>query len=109
MANVNPGESGYTIAALGARAMDVALTTPNFTQSVFESSVAGGSLYAPFLIANGDLDNFNSREVYFAFGVANADGVEHIRFNNGAIEFEDLFGGGDMDFNDMVVEFAVVA
>ena len=109
LANVNPGESGYTIAALGARAVDVALTTLNLTQSVFESSVAGGSLYAPFLIANGDLDNFNSREVYFAFGAANADGVEHIRFNNGAIEFEDLFGGGDNDFNDMVVQFEVIA
>ncbi len=109
MADVNPGDSGYTSAALGARAMDVALTTPNFTQSVFESSVAGGSLYAPFLIANGNLDSFTSREVYFAFGAANADGVEHIRFNNGALEFEDLFGGGDNDFNDVVVEFAVVA
>jgi 2',3'-cyclic-nucleotide 2'-phosphodiesterase (5'-nucleotidase family) len=109
MADVNPGESGYTSAALDARAMDVALTTPNGSESVFESTVAGGSLYAPFLIANGNLNSFNSREVYFAFGAANADGVEHIRFANGALEFEDLFGGGDNDFNDVVVEFAVVA
>ncbi len=109
IADVNPGEAGYTTAALDARAEEVALTTPNRTQSVFESSVAGGSLYAPFLIANGNLDSSNPREVYFAFGAANADGVEHIRFNNGTLEFEDLFGGGDSDFNDVVVKFAVVA
>ena len=66
-------------------------------------------LYAPFLIANGDPNNFNTYEVYFAFGAANADGVEHIRSANGAVEFEDLFGGGDNDFNDMVVTFEVLA
>jgi 2',3'-cyclic-nucleotide 2'-phosphodiesterase / 3'-nucleotidase / 5'-nucleotidase len=106
--NITPGQAGYTEAALAARAETIALTTPNLTESVFESAVAGGSLYAPFLIANGNLDSFNLREIYFAFGAANADGVEHIRFANGALEFEDLFGGGDRDFNDVVVEFAVV-
>ncbi|WP_035986270.1 5'-nucleotidase C-terminal domain-containing protein [Leptolyngbya sp. KIOST-1] len=109
LANVRPGESGYTVAALGARATDVALTTLNLTESVFESTVAGGSLYAPFLIANGNLDRFNANRVYFAFGAANADGVEHIRFADGAIGFEDQFGGGDNDFNDMVVTVQVLA
>ncbi|MBD1876226.1 choice-of-anchor I family protein [Nodosilinea sp. FACHB-131] len=107
IADVAPGQSGYTEAALANRADDVALTTANLTTSVFESTVAGGSLYAPFLIANGNLDSFKSNEVYFAFGSANADGVEHIRVIDGAIGFEDLFGGGDNDFNDIVVEVAV--
>ncbi|MBD2107154.1 choice-of-anchor I family protein [Nodosilinea sp. FACHB-13] len=106
-ADVTPGQSGYTEAALANRAEAVALTTANLTTSVFESTVAGGSLYAPFLIANGNLDSFNSNEVYFAFGSANADGVEHIRVIDGAIGFEDLFGGGDNDFNDIVVKVAV--
>jgi 2',3'-cyclic-nucleotide 2'-phosphodiesterase (5'-nucleotidase family) len=107
--DITPGQAGYTEAALAARAETVALTTANGTESVFESTVAGGSLYAPFLIANGDPNNFNTYEVYFAFGAANADGVEHIRSANGAVEFEDLFGGGDNDFNDMVVTFEVLA
>ncbi|NJL48612.1 MAG: DUF4114 domain-containing protein [Leptolyngbyaceae cyanobacterium SM2_5_2] len=59
------------------------------------------------MIANGNLNSFNPQNVYFAFTAANADGVEHIRFRNGAIEFEDLFGGGDNDFNDMVVQVAI--
>nr|MDF0365359.1 choice-of-anchor I family protein [Nodosilinea sp. TSF1-S3] len=106
-ADVTPGQAGYTAAALANRAENVALTTANLTTSVFESTVAGGSLYAPFLIANGTPDRFNASRVYFAFGSANADGVEHIRAADGAIGFEDLFGGGDNDFNDVVVEFAV--
>ena len=108
MVDITPGESGYTTAAVDARAESVALTTDNLTESVFESAVAGGSLYAPFLIANGNPDSFNVRQVYFAFGAANADGVEHVRFADGAIRFEDLFGGGDGDFNDMVVEIAAL-
>ncbi len=107
IADLAPGQSGYTQAALAARAEAVALTTANRTQSVFESAVAGGSLYVPFLIANGTPDSFDPNQVYFAFGAANADGAEHIRFTDGAIGFEDLFGGGDGDFNDMVVQAAV--
>ncbi|MBW4460256.1 MAG: choice-of-anchor I family protein [Nodosilinea sp. WJT8-NPBG4] len=107
VADITPGQSGYTEAALANRAEAVALTTANLVTSVFESTVAGGSLYAPFLIANGNLDSFNSNEVYFAFGSANADGAEHIRFSEGAIGFEDLLGGGDNDFNDIVVKVAV--
>ncbi|PZV09399.1 MAG: bifunctional metallophosphatase/5'-nucleotidase [Leptolyngbya sp.] len=107
VADVTPGQAGYTEAALDNRAETVALTTANLTTSVFKSTVAGGSLYAPFLIANGSPDSFNANEVYFAFGSANADGVEHIRITDGAIGFEDLFGGGDNDFNDIVVEVAV--
>jgi hypothetical protein len=106
-ADLVPGDAGYTDAALNALAENVALTTPNLIQSEFESTVAGGSLYAPVLIANGNLDNFNPQNVYFAFTAANADGVEHIRFRDGAIEFEDLFGGGDNDFNDMVLQVAI--
>ncbi|HSM83176.1 MAG TPA: choice-of-anchor I family protein, partial [Nodosilinea sp.] len=108
-ADITPGQSGYTEAALDARVESVALTTANLSESVFDTTVAGGSLYAPFLIANGTPDSFNANDVFFAFGAANADGVEHIRLADGALGFEDLFGGGDNDFNDMVVTLAVPA
>ncbi|PSN16041.1 bifunctional metallophosphatase/5'-nucleotidase [filamentous cyanobacterium CCT1] len=108
-ADVIPGQAGYTQAALDARAESVALTTANLTESVFESDVAGGSLYAPFLIVNGTPDGFNASRVYFAFGAANPDGVEHVRFADGTIGFEDQFGGGDNDFNDLVVAVATPA
>jgi 2',3'-cyclic-nucleotide 2'-phosphodiesterase (5'-nucleotidase family) len=104
LADLNPGDAGYTEAAINARTEAVNLFTRNRRESVFESAVAGGSLYAPFLIANGTVDDYDVRQVYFAFGAANADGVEHVRFENGALAFEDLFGGGDNDFNDLVVK-----
>ena len=109
IADITPGEAGYTEAAIGARADAVALTTANLTESVFAAAVAGGSLYAPFLIANGTPEGFSASRVYFGFGAANPRGVEHVRVVDGAIGFEDTFGGGDLDFNDMVVEMAVVA
>ncbi len=99
-----PGQGGYTEAALNARVEAVGLTTANNQQSVFGSGVEGESLYAPFIIADGDLSSFDLSRVYFAFTAANADGVEHIRFDGTALRFEDLVGGGDNDFNDMVVE-----
>lgn len=108
-ADVTPGQAGYTEAALAARAEAVGLSTANLTESVFESTVAGGSLYAPFLIANGTPDSFSASQVFFAFGAANADGAEHIRVADGAIRFEDLLGGGDNDFNDLVIEIASLA
>ena len=62
----------------------------------------GGSLYAPFIIANGTPDNFEN--VYFPFIEANADGFDHVRLlGDNVFGFEDLFGGGDQDFNDIVV------
>jgi 2',3'-cyclic-nucleotide 2'-phosphodiesterase (5'-nucleotidase family)/DNA-binding beta-propeller fold protein YncE len=108
-ADVAPGQAGYTKAALAARAESVALTTANLTESAFETTVAGGSLYAPFLIVNGTPEDFSASQVYFAFGAANADGIEHVRVADGAIGFEDLFGGGDNDFNDIVVAFSSLA
>ncbi|PSR19523.1 bifunctional metallophosphatase/5'-nucleotidase [filamentous cyanobacterium CCP3] len=108
-ADLTPGQAGYTEAALAARAETVALTTSNLTESVFESDVAGGSLYAPFLIVNGTPDGFNASRVYFAFGAANPDGAEHVRVVDGAIGFEDQFGGGDNDFNDLVVTISTPA
>ena len=107
VADLAPGQAGYTQAAINARAKAVNLTTPNNRVSVFQSGVAGGSFYAPFLITQGTVESYDASRVYFSFTAANADGVEHIRYRNGALEFEDLFGGGDNDFNDFVINVAV--
>jgi hypothetical protein len=42
--------------------------------------------------------------VYFPFLGANADGVDHIRLlGDNTFGFEDLSGGGDRDYNDVIV------
>jgi hypothetical protein len=43
---------------------------------------------------------------YFAFVGANPDNVPHFQNRgDGVFDFEDLPGGGDMDFNDAVFRF----
>ncbi|MFZ4558115.1 MAG: DUF4114 domain-containing protein, partial [Pseudanabaena sp.] len=70
----------------------------------------GGSLFAPFIIANGNVNQvLNSPSasqpaVYFSYLGANPDKVDHIRLlGSNAWGFEDLAGGGDRDFNDIVI------
>ncbi len=107
VADFTPGQAGYTQAALNARVDVVGLTTANNRTSVFQTGIAGGSFYAPFLIAQGNLERYDVTQVFFSFTAANADGIEHIRFRNGALEFEDILGGGDLDFNDKVVNVSL--
>jgi hypothetical protein len=113
-----PGEVGYIQAALH--------NSQQFGISFGESSddltgvLSGGHLYAPFLVANDTLENklasleTNSSDdsfVYFSYLGANEDGVDHVRLlGDNTWGFEDLYGGGDLDFNDFVVqtEFSLV-
>lgn len=73
-------------------------------------TIAGGTTLDFFLIANGAR---NGKNVYTTQPSANPDGINHLvsfaYANPGSsylvIGFEDLFGGGDRDFNDLL--FAV--
>jgi V8-like Glu-specific endopeptidase len=99
---LRPGDSGYAAAALrpanlvselnGLTVADDQTATRSF------SGVSGGSFLAPFALVNG--------ETYFAFGEANRDGLAHLRsLGNNTFGLEDLPGGGDLDFDDLVVKF----
>ncbi|NRB07136.1 MAG: DUF4114 domain-containing protein [Richelia sp.] len=47
----------------------------------------------------------NNPPVYFSFIGGNFDETDHIRFfGNGIFGFEDLPGGGDEDYNDVMIE-----
>ena len=96
-----------------------------------EVLLAGGKLYAPFVIANAGAvgfagfqaiekeesdglfndaaDFFNDPVMYFAFRAANPDNAEHLQsFGNNTFGFEDLpanLGISDNDFNDAVFQF----
>ena len=48
----------------------------------------------------------NTDQTYFAFSAANSDGMSHFReFGNGVIGLEDMKGGGDQDFDDLIFGF----
>ncbi|HEY9829649.1 MAG TPA: DUF4114 domain-containing protein [Stenomitos sp.] len=109
-ADVRSGEAGYAQAAIQQRVQNLDLTCANQSTATFTAPLEGGFIYVPFLIANGrpdallDANSSNDPAVYFPFFGANADGVDHIRLlGDNTFGFEDLSGGGDRDYNDVIV------
>jgi ABC-type amino acid transport substrate-binding protein/Ca2+-binding RTX toxin-like protein len=107
-----PGDAGYDQAAIrNSQLYGVIMNNHGAgTQGVF----AGGKIYAPYLIANGTVDGALGNTgvpVYFAFLGANPDKKDHVlSLGDNMWGFEDLPNGGDLDFNDIVVQakFSVI-
>ena len=60
--------------------------------------MAGGAYYAPFAIVA------STQQTYFAFAAANTDGVNHFKMMGANVfGLEDIHGGGDRDYNDLLV------
>jgi hypothetical protein len=107
---LNPGDAGYAKAAIGRSANNF---NPKKGNTV--TTVSGG-IFAPYLIANGTAESFlaknptnqgnkNLPNAYFGYIGANPDQVEHMRLlGDNKFGFEDIFGGGDRDFNDAVMQ-----
>mgnify|MGYP002777042423 CR=1 FL=1 len=110
LADIRPGDIGYTQAALQGRVKGLDMTVANQGTANFTTNLDGGSIYAPFIIANSKpealLDNNpnNNPDVYFAFSGGNPGKFDHIRLlGHNTWGFEDLPLGGDMDYNDVVM------
>ncbi|NET86194.1 MAG: tandem-95 repeat protein [Moorea sp. SIO1F2] len=101
---ISVGNAGYAQAALSNR-VDLS------------AGVSGGVILAPFLISDGTVAEFladnpsnadqedSDLNAFFAFVGANPDGVDHLRLlGDNTFGFEDLFGGGDQDYNDVVAQ-----
>lgn len=110
-----PGDSGYTAAALGQRIADISLSAGNNSTAQFSATLEANQIIAPFLVVDGTLEALldestsNDPQIYFPFLGANSDGVDHMRlFGDNTIGFEDMVGGGDLDFDDVLIrmEFA---
>lgn len=112
-----PGDAGYAEAAMNTHHV---LLAPNQTTGANGSvTLQGGQVLAFYLIQNDTSANFiannvaNSKSVspvaFFSLGAANPDGVNHVQAVGDATQgrvtygWEDLTGGGDRDYNDMVV------
>ncbi len=115
---VKPGDAKYA-----AEAIKNALTNSGLqagkTDSTSNRDIAGGKIYAPVVVAQGTFDQFLSKNptngggkneihAFFNYIGANPDKLDHFRLV-GANTFgvEDVFGGGDRDFNDLVVNMNV--
>ncbi|NJL40792.1 MAG: DUF4114 domain-containing protein [Leptolyngbyaceae cyanobacterium SM1_4_3] len=83
----------------------------NETFDVINVGANAQLVLVPYLISNGNVDSLPSdlSTMYSSFIRTNADGVEHVRLlSNNAFGFEDLAGGGDNDFDDIVVQISSV-
>jgi hypothetical protein len=105
---INVGDADYTQAAI--RNSQSFGMNFNDQSAGITKMLDGGSLFAPFIIADGNVNQvLNSSSgsqpaVYFSYLGANPDKVDHIRLlGSNAWGFEDLAGGGDRDYNDIVI------
>jgi hypothetical protein len=102
---IRPDEDGYRQAVAQSQIVGVDLVGNNGLTVNSSGNFLGGGLYAPVLIADSNIANANFSNVYTAYSQGNADKADHIRlFADNTFGFEDLVGGGDRDFNDVVVK-----
>jgi Calx-beta domain/Domain of unknown function (DUF4114) len=111
---LKPGDEGYAEAAIRSAVLATRFTS----QADTNLSVAGGKILAPVVIANGTFDNFLNQNptnkadgnihAYFNFIGANTDKVDHFRLlGDNKFGVEDIYGGGDRDFNDLVFHMSI--
>jgi len=101
---VLPGEVGYAAAALRITNLFSgfgSLATANRTNKTADlAAFNDAGLLAPFARVA------NTGETYFSFAAANSDGLSHFRvLGSGVLGLEDIKGGGDRDFDDLIVAF----
>ncbi len=120
--DLRPGDVGYAEAALqrvqdpltGRILETISLNFSKINQSV---TLAGASMYGLVLISNGTVSDFltqnptnaasGSTHSFFNFEAANPDQSAHVRrLGQNLWGFEDMFDGGDRDFNDILLSVA---
>jgi len=96
---LRPGDVGYSAAALDpSNRVDVisGLSVSDGATDLRTIELGETTFLAPFAQVNGS--------TFFAFADANADGFGHFRvLGQNLLGFEDVFGGGDRDFDDLVI------
>ena len=83
--------------------------------SKIDRDLTGGKIYAQVVVAQGSLTDFVSKNptnggdgtvihAYFNYLGANPDKFDHFKLTgDNTFAVEDQFGGGDKDFNDLIV------
>ncbi|NJL10038.1 MAG: DUF4114 domain-containing protein, partial [Calothrix sp. SM1_7_51] len=115
--NPDTASSGdYLNAALnnlvkGADGNAVKLEVANQGLSTIKATVDAGSIIAPLMVVNGTIEQLqdsnpnNNPAVFFPFIGANTGKFDQIRLlGDNSFGFEDIVGGGDLDYNDVIVK-----
>jgi Lipase/Calx-beta domain/CARDB/Domain of unknown function (DUF4114)/RTX calcium-binding nonapeptide repeat (4 copies) len=107
------GDLGYAQAAIQG-----AILRTFKTEAKSDLTATGGKILAPVVIANGTFEDYlktnpqnqaNSNiHAYFNYLEANSDKVDHFRLlGDNKFGVEDMYGGGDKDYNDIVFQMTV--
>lgn len=114
---LRPSDAGYAAAAI-RDALTNSLQAGKI-DSKTNLDITGGRIYAPVVVAQGSLSDFinknstngggaNDIHAYFNYIGANPDKIDHFKLNGtNTFGVEDQYGGGDKDFNDLVVTMKV--
>ncbi len=111
-----PGDSNYAVEAVRNALANSGLQAGQ-TDSKLGQDITGGKIYAPVVVSQGSLSEFisnptnsgsNGINAYFNYVLGNADKQDHFRLiGDNTFGVEDMYGGGDRDFNDLVVNMNV--
>lgn len=111
---LKPGDADYAVEAIKSAVLRAAKIDSKSNQDV-----AGGSIYAPVVVAQGTFDDFVNKNptnggdgkaihAYFNYIGANPDKFDHFQLTGtNTFAVEDMYGGGDKDYNDLVVNMNV--
>lgn len=115
---IKPGEAGYTQAALASSTRQTIFSQSSRPGEVTIITAQPGQLLGFYFVSNGSADAVlqnnpgngeDGPNVFFGTMAANPDAIKHMVavtdavFGEALYAWEDTFGGGDQDFNDMVV------
>jgi hypothetical protein len=107
---LKPGDAKYA-----AEAIRSAVIQAGKIDSKPGLDVPGGGIYAPVVVAQGSLADFVTKNptnggdgsaihAYFNYLGANPDKFDHFKLTGpNTFAVEDQFGGGDKDFNDLII------
>jgi Calx-beta domain/Domain of unknown function (DUF4114) len=111
---LKPTDEGYAEAAIRSAVLSTRFTS----QADTSLSLAGGKILAPVVVANGNFNDFLNQNptnksdgnihAYFNYIGANTDKVDHFRLlGDNKFGVEDIYGGGDRDFNDLIFQIKI--
>ena len=102
---IRPGESGYAAAVEASKVSNLTLSRQD-NQSASESFMLQSDGFMLGLVATV----VNTGNTFYSFAGANADGYNHFKYlSANKVGFEDVFGGGDRDHNDLIIDLSFAA
>jgi Domain of unknown function (DUF4114) len=115
--SLKPGDANYAVEAV-KNALTNSLQAGKI-DSKLDQAITGGLIYAPVVVAQGSLTDFVNQNpsngggakdihAYVNYVLGNSDNVDHFKLlGNNTFGVEDMHGGGDRDFNDLVISMNI--